>query len=107
MTPKGFGDKVAFEAMACGKPSVVANEGFKETLGKFENRLLFRLGDAEDLAEKLGGILELSKTDREEIGDHLAQQINRSHSISHLATALVQLLDEARRSVTYQLPQHH
>jgi glycosyltransferase involved in cell wall biosynthesis len=106
MTPKGFGDKVALEAMACAKPSVVANEGFKETLGKFENRLLFRFGDAEDLAEKLRGILELSKTDREEIGDYLAQQINRCHSISHLATVIVQLLDKTRRSVSYQLPQH-
>jgi glycosyltransferase involved in cell wall biosynthesis len=106
MTPKGFGDKVALEAMACGKPSLVANEGFKEMLGKFENRLLFRFGDAEHLAEKLAGILELSKTDREEIGNYLAQQINRCHSISHLATVIVELLDKTRRSVTYQLPQH-
>jgi glycosyltransferase involved in cell wall biosynthesis len=33
LTATGSGDKVALEAMSCGRPSLVANEGFRETLG--------------------------------------------------------------------------
>src|SRR5262245_5835395 len=38
MSPVGFGDKVAWEAMSCAKPCLVANEGFRETLGKYQSQ---------------------------------------------------------------------
>ena len=53
LSPTGFGDKVAWEAMACGVPCVLANEGFRETLGRSADALLFRHGDARQLAERL------------------------------------------------------
>jgi glycosyltransferase involved in cell wall biosynthesis len=98
MTPTGFGDKVALEAMACGKLSLVANEGFRETLGKFENRLLFRFGDAAHLEQKLSTLLELCERDRDEIGKYLAQRINQLHGMSHLISRLVEILEKVTRS---------
>src|SRR5438552_18971782 len=45
LTPAGFGDKVAWEAMSCGRPCLVANDDFRETLDRYEKELLFRGGD--------------------------------------------------------------
>ena len=43
-----------FEAMACGKPVVVAdNLGNREWIDERDNGLFFNVGDYEDLAEKL------------------------------------------------------
>jgi glycosyltransferase involved in cell wall biosynthesis len=92
LTPKGFVDKVALEPMSCGRPSVVANEGFEETLGKYASRLLFHPGDAEALASKLDGLLALSEKDRSEIGSYLRQQVVRMHSLDTLAVRLVECL---------------
>ena len=100
MTPAGFGDKVALEAMACGKPSLVANEGFRETLGKFENQLLFRFRDPAHLAEKLSALLELCERDRNEIGNYLAQRINQLHSMFHLSLSLVEIFKRVGVAVT-------
>jgi glycosyltransferase involved in cell wall biosynthesis len=104
LTPTGFGDKVALEAMACGKPSLAANEGFKETLGKFADRLLFRYGEAEHLAEKLQELLELSERDRSEIGHYLHERIIQMHSLDHLARSLMEILNTAMRRHSRSIP---
>ncbi len=56
-SPTGALDKAALEAMACGKLSVVSNEGFDETLGKWKDQLLFQHGNAGDLTQKLKVLL--------------------------------------------------
>jgi glycosyltransferase involved in cell wall biosynthesis len=91
LTPTGFGDKVAWEAMACGKPCLVANEGFRETLGKYATPLLFRYGDANDLAGKLVGLLALSDRDRDQVGFYLRQRVIEMHGLDALAAKLVDL----------------
>jgi glycosyltransferase involved in cell wall biosynthesis len=103
LTPTGFGDKVAWEAMACGKPCLAANEGFRETLGKYAPTLLFRYGDADDLAAKLVGLLNLSVRDREQIGFYLRQQVIALHSLDRLAVKVVELL---ARCMGKRLPRH-
>ena len=45
-------DKAVLEAMACGKPSLSSTLGFKETMGKWADRLLFQHGNPEDLGKK-------------------------------------------------------
>jgi glycosyltransferase involved in cell wall biosynthesis len=91
LTPAGFVDKVALQAMSCGRPSVVANEGFRETLGKYASRLLFCHGDSVDLANKLVGLLALSERDRDQIGFYLREQVIRMHSLDMLAARLVEI----------------
>lgn len=91
MTRTGSADKVAWEAMACGRPCVVANEGFKETLGEYADRLLFSYGNPEDLAKKLTGLLALPETDRDGIGHYLRQQVVHMHSLGRLAGKLIEV----------------
>ncbi|MGH8546876.1 MAG: glycosyltransferase family 4 protein [Gammaproteobacteria bacterium] len=91
LTPTGFGDKVAWEAMACGKPCLVANEGFRETLGKHAEHLMFRYGDPEHLARALEWGLSLNGAERKLMGVYLRQQVERMHSLDRLATVLVDL----------------
>jgi glycosyltransferase involved in cell wall biosynthesis len=101
LTPTGFGDKVAWEAMACAHPCLVANEGFKETLGKYAASLLFRYGDAEDLAQHLVTLLELSPAERAEIGGYLREQVIHLHSLERLSRRLVEVFQEVEECCGY------
>jgi glycosyltransferase involved in cell wall biosynthesis len=93
LTPAGFVDKVALQAMSCGTPCVVANVGFRETLGKYSGLLLFNHGDADSLATKLMGILALSAKDRNEVGCYLRDQLVQLHSLDGLADRLVKIFE--------------
>ncbi len=89
LTPAGFGDKVAWEAMSCGRPCLVANEDFGETLGEHRDALLFRGGDPADLAAKLTALLEMSAAERDAIGLCLRSQVERLHSLPRLADRIL------------------
>lgn len=94
MTPVGSGDKVAWEAMSCGKPCVVTNSGFRETLGPYANMLMSRQRDPEDLAAKLMTILDLPPGARQDVGAYLRQQVIRLHGLDRLADRLVGLFGQ-------------
>jgi len=96
LTPAGFGDKVAWEAMSCGRPCLVANDDFRETLGRCENDLLFRGEDAADLAGKLRVLLAKSAAERNEIGTYLRTQVGRLHSLPGLADRILEQLAQCR-----------
>jgi glycosyltransferase involved in cell wall biosynthesis len=98
LTPTGFGDKVAWEAMSCGRPCLAANEGFKQTMGDYAPKLLFRYGDPEDLAEKLHWVLTLTAAELKEIGAYLRKNVEEYHSLNGLAGRLVSLFEELRSS---------
>jgi glycosyltransferase involved in cell wall biosynthesis len=98
MTPTGSGDKVVWEAMACGRPCLVANEGFKETLGKYADRLFFRYGNPEDLAERLEWALSLSNDDRACMGTYLRQRVVTMHSLERLAKNLTHIFENPNNS---------
>ncbi|MGH7427041.1 MAG: glycosyltransferase family 4 protein [Candidatus Methylomirabilaceae bacterium] len=94
MTCVGSGDKVALEAMSCGRPSVVANAGFRETLGRYADTLMSRSKDPEDLAERLKTLLALPPAARQQIGVYLREQVVRLHSLDRLADRLVGIFRE-------------
>jgi glycosyltransferase involved in cell wall biosynthesis len=91
LTPTGFGDKVALEAMACGRPSLIANEGFRDTLGGDAAALMFRHGDADDLAAHLASVLQMPASDREALGSRLRANIVERHGFDRLMDRLVEL----------------
>jgi len=91
MTPTGSGDKVVLEAMACGGLCLVANEGFKYTLGTYANRLFFRYGGPEELAERLKWTLSLARDERARIGDYLRRKIVQNHCLDGLAGNLMEI----------------
>jgi glycosyltransferase involved in cell wall biosynthesis len=97
LTPMGFGDKVAWEAMSCGKPSLAANAGFADTFGVYKDLLLFRHGDAYDLATKLEGQLRLSYHERQQLGLYLRSRVIERHSLESLAGKLVTLFHQVRQ----------
>lgn len=97
LTPAGFGDKVAWEAMSCGRPCLVANEDFRETLGDHAADLLFRPRDAADLAQKLGALLQKNAGERTAIGADLRAQVERLHSLPRLAERILAELGPGTR----------
>jgi glycosyltransferase involved in cell wall biosynthesis len=94
LTPTGFGDKVAWEAMACGRPCIAANEGYRDTFGRYAENLLFAYGKADSLADRLLWILALGARERELIGAYLREQVVEHHSLQGLAEKLARLLSE-------------
>jgi glycosyltransferase involved in cell wall biosynthesis len=103
MTPTGSGDKVVWEVMSCGKLSLAANEGFRETFGRYADLLLFRHRDAEHLADRLRWALSSSENERQRIGVYLREQVVKMHSLDRLATTLVDLF---ARCVEKKSPRH-
>ena len=67
LCPKGALDKAALEAMACGKPSLVANDAYADVLGPWHEVLSFGHGDAPELALRLETLL---RTPAGGAGDH-------------------------------------
>ncbi|MDI6854148.1 MAG: glycosyltransferase family 4 protein [Deltaproteobacteria bacterium] len=96
LTPCGFGDKVALEAMSCGVPCVLANEGFRRTLGEYGDLLLFAYQDPEDLTQKLQFFLTASKSERQRLGLYLRRQVVEQHSLADLAEKLIAVLREVQ-----------
>jgi glycosyltransferase involved in cell wall biosynthesis len=97
LCPTGAIDKAVLEAMACGTPSMAANEGFAETFGDWTDRLLFRHGDATDLADRLDYLLALPETDRVAMAEGLRQRVVERHSLDQLLDRIVALLGSLRR----------
>jgi glycosyltransferase involved in cell wall biosynthesis len=93
LSPLGGADKVAWEAMACGRPCLVANQGFQETLGQYADRLIFPYRSAEELAERLKWALSLTGQERAHIGACLRQEVVARHSLSRLAESLINLFE--------------
>jgi glycosyltransferase involved in cell wall biosynthesis len=96
MSPIGFGDKVAWEAMSCAKPCVVANEGFSDTLGKYQTHLTYNFGNDRQLAERLACLLALPDEERRHIGTYLRVQVLSLHCIDGLAQRLLALFATLR-----------
>jgi glycosyltransferase involved in cell wall biosynthesis len=98
MTGTGSGDKVVLEAMACGRPCLIANEGFRETLGKYAERLLYTYGRAEELAERIKWVLSCSRDERVVMGMYLRKQVESMHGLTRLASDLVSMFASVKHS---------
>ncbi|MGQ9663698.1 MAG: glycosyltransferase family 4 protein [Kiritimatiellia bacterium] len=96
LTPTGSGDKVAWEAMACGRPCLVANEGFRETMGEYADLLIFRYRDEVNLASRLEAILNLEPCELNHLGAYLRQRVIEMHSLERLMDILIGLLESVR-----------
>jgi len=85
-------DKAVMEAMACGQPSLSSTLGFKETMDKWADRLLFQHGNPEDLGKKIEGLLRLTDAERQAMGISLRQSVVKGHDLEQLADRVVALL---------------
>jgi glycosyltransferase involved in cell wall biosynthesis len=98
-------DKTVLEAMACGKPSLSSTLGFKETMDKWADGLLFQQADPEDLTRKLEWLLRLSDADRQAIGMDLRERVVKQHNLEQLADKLLALLSSLRHRTTTPVSQ--
>jgi glycosyltransferase involved in cell wall biosynthesis len=98
LTPSGFGDKVAFEAMSCGRPCLVANRDFDSLLGPYAPELIFSPGDAEELCARLRRVLGWSTEQHSRCGEYLRKEVKERHSLEGLADRIVRLLKEAQKA---------
>jgi glycosyltransferase involved in cell wall biosynthesis len=96
LTPPGFADKVALEAMSCGTPSLMANTDLRETLGTFQDILLFRVDDPEGLAKKIIHILDLPAERYALLSAYVREQINVHHCLDTLCSRVATILSDLR-----------
>jgi glycosyltransferase involved in cell wall biosynthesis len=91
LTPKGFGDKVALEAMACETPCLTANTDLRATLGAHADTLLFAPGDSAELASKLRRVLTLPEGARLAMGRDLREHVVALHGLDRLAGRILEI----------------
>jgi glycosyltransferase involved in cell wall biosynthesis len=104
LCPSGAIDKAALEAMACGRPSLVANDAFAETLGAWKRQLLFRHGDPIDLADKVEALMTSDSAEIARMGRELRARVVELHSLDQLVDRLLALFDRSRPGAGVSLP---
>lgn len=92
--PTGGLDKVVIEAMLGGAIPVVANDSFRDTLGGYADRLMFRYGDAEDLARRVKDLL--GSTDHEVLRATLEERARAMFDLSVLIKNITRWYETSR-----------
>ncbi len=86
-------DKVVFDAAASCLPVLVSNPGFARLVDGIEPPLAFSQDDADELAERVRGLVAAGPEGRARIGKELRARVEREHSVEHWAR---RVLEEAR-----------
>jgi len=86
-------DKAVLEAMACGLIPVVSLPEFAFTLGVYAERLIYKAGDASDLARKLQYVWSLPLDEREQLGCQMRSLVREKHDVHTLMGRVVGLFE--------------
>ena len=81
--------------MGCGVLCIVANEGFKDTLGIYADRCVYDYGNAGQLTERLRWALSLPQSERSSMGAYLGKHMEALHGLDRLAQILVTIFQAA------------
>jgi glycosyltransferase involved in cell wall biosynthesis len=81
-------DKVICEAAACAVPVLSANTLLAELLGNLPLRLVFRAGDADDLADAVRDLAAAPVDVRRATGRQLRERVVARHSVDFWADAV-------------------
>jgi glycosyltransferase involved in cell wall biosynthesis len=90
LTPTGGLDKVVFESMASGVPVFTSNVAFRDYLGAYADRLIFKERDAGDLAEKLEAFIHAD--DKAVVAARLLSEVEKRSSLPTLIGKMVDTL---------------
>jgi len=91
-------DKAPLEAMACGRPTLSSIAALAETMGRYEDTLLFDEGSEGDLVVKLHALLMRSPAEIEEMGLYLRTRVEMLHGLAPQSQRLVGILRRAAQS---------
>jgi glycosyltransferase involved in cell wall biosynthesis len=89
LCPTGGMDKVVLESMACYTVALVCNRTFAPLFGDESDRLIFREGDATDLADHLEALAELPERERQRLAHSLRERVAAAYSVGALMDRLV------------------
>ncbi len=87
-SPTGGLDKVVLEAMASGVVIFVANKGFAQDLGSYQDKFIFQWNDPADLSNKI----ELYLKNPISIGPFLRSQVIKRHNIQNILNNLAAIM---------------
>ncbi len=85
----GSVDKVVLEAMATGAIPLTCNESFVPLLGDMAESLVFRKGDADDLAARIQSIFEMNRSERDSLAARLREIVVKNHNLDRLMDRMV------------------
>jgi len=89
LSPVGHFDKTVLEAMASGCITLASNDAYPNIFPQdLHELLIFKQGDADDLAEKIKKVLEFSEEKKDEIRRRLRGIVIKGHSIHTLGGRL-------------------
>lgn len=94
----GSVDKVVLESMAARRPIVTCNESFGDLLaplGEDAGALMFEKGSANDLADKIEGVLRRTQRQRAALGERLRALVQDGHEVEDLMGRLVAEMESA------------
>lgn len=89
LTPTGSFDKAILEAMACENLALVSNKAFEKIL---PNDFIFQEKDAEDLAQKIKQIFNLSLEEKQKYATEFREYIIKNHSLNNLIQKIKDIL---------------
>ena len=90
----GSVDKAVLEAMACGKIVLTSNEAFADILKDKGAYLMVKPRVAEDLAEKIIAIMNLSENARQDLGRKLREEVIKNHNLDKLIEKITRVFKE-------------
>ncbi len=77
-------DKVMLEAMSCGVGVVACSEAVRDVLGDYQDRLMYREGNHQELSQKIEQIIKMNNEQREKMGRDLRAAVIIKHSLENL-----------------------
>ncbi len=92
MSRTGSLDKAAAEAMAAGLPVLTCNESVAQALGPKHQNLVYQIGSASQLAEKIKDIMTMPADSRVQLGAKLRDIVLKHHSLNAFIAKVVEVL---------------
>lgn len=93
MTPAGSFDKTILEAMSCGALVVASNPALRRFLAPaIADRLLFRQGDAADMARVLADVMAMSDADKDELRAACRDMVRTHHSVTQWSERVLEAM---------------
>lgn len=93
LCPSGGLDKAVLEAMACGLPVIVCNEGFRYLFSDRSAGLMFMEGDHKDLARRIRDIMGMDDRERNILSAKLRDSVVLHHNLDNLMGVIVNYFD--------------